>query len=96
MGIEGLDPIADLPRYIAGVALAVVAGFLLLVLPGGVGVREAFLAKLMLPYLAKLGQESANSTAWASALLLRLVWTISELLISGVVLLASTSNTAKR
>ena len=84
MGIEGLDPIHHLPRYVAGVALAVVAGFLLLILPGGVGVREAFLAKLMLPYLVQLGQPLANSTAWASAFLLRLVWTVSELIISGI------------
>ena len=32
-----------------------VAGFLLLILPGGVGVREAFLARLMVPYLQDLG-----------------------------------------
>ena len=67
LGIEGLDPVADLPRYTAGVALAVVAGFLLLLLPGGVGVREAFLAELMVPYLEGLGRPDAASTAWASA-----------------------------
>jgi len=82
MGIEGVDPIADLPRYVAAVSLAVVAGFLLLVLPGGVGVREAFLVRLMLPYLRGLGPETAHAAAWASALLLRLVWTGSEALIS--------------
>lgn len=87
MGVQGLDPIGHLARYVAGVALAVVAGFLLLILPGGVGVREAFLAKLMLPYLVELGQAGANSTAWASAFLLRLVWTMSELIISGIMYL---------
>ncbi len=84
MGIEGLDPLSDLPRYVAGVALAVVGGFLLLILPGGVGVREAFLAKLMLPYIEGLGQPGANATAWASAFLLRLVWTVAELTISAI------------
>lgn len=84
LGIEGLDPVADLPRYTAGVALAVVAGFLLLLLPGGMGVREAFLAKLMLPYLQDLGRPDAASTAWASAILLRLVWIVAEVLISGI------------
>lgn len=90
MGIAGLDPIRDLPRYVAGVTLAVVAGFLLLILPGGVGVREAFLAKLMLPYLADLEPRLAHAaaTAWASALLLRLVWTVSELIISGIMYMA--------
>ena len=84
MGIPKLHPILDLPRYIAGVSLAVVAGFLLLILPGGVGVREAFLAKLMLDYLQLRLPRHANSTAWASAFLLRLVWTVSELIISGI------------
>ena len=84
MGLEGLDPLRDLPCYVAGVALAVVAGFLLLILPGGVGVREAFLAKVMLSYLDALKQPSPNSTAWASAFLLRLVWTVSELIIAGI------------
>ena len=84
MGIEGLDPIADLPRYTAGVALAVVAGFLLLILPGGVGVREAFLAELIHGYLKDLGHSHPTATAWASAFLLRLIWTGTELAISAV------------
>jgi len=83
MGVPDLDPIRHLPRYVAGVSLAVVAGFLLLILPGGVGVREAFLAKLMLSYMQPRVAE-ANSAAWASAFLLRLVWTVSELGISGI------------
>ena len=89
MGVPELDPIGDLPRYIAGVSLAVVAGFLLLILPGGVGVREAFLAKLMFDYLRPRLPEHANATAWASALLLRLVWTVSELSISGIMYVAA-------
>jgi len=89
LGIPGIDPVADLPRYTAGVALAVVAGFLLLVLPGGVGVREAFLAKLMLRYLEKLGRLDAASTAWASAILLRLVWVVVEASISSIMYFSS-------
>lgn len=83
MGIEGLDPLLELPRYTASVALATVAGFLLLVLPGGVGVREAFLAELMIPYLEELVSQAAVA-ALASAALLRLVWLMSELVISGI------------
>ena len=83
MGVPELDPIRHLPRYVAGVSLAVVAGFLLLILPGGVGVREAFLVKLMLSYLQPRVAE-ADAAAWASAFLLRLVWTVSELVISGM------------
>ena len=83
MGIEGLDPIMGLPRYTASVALATVAGFLLLVLPGGLGVREGFLAELMIPYLKGLVSQ-AEVAAWASAAVLRLVWLLSELVISGI------------
>ncbi|MFH1921191.1 MAG: lysylphosphatidylglycerol synthase transmembrane domain-containing protein [Planctomycetota bacterium] len=83
MGIPGLDPIAQLPRYTASVSLAMVAGFLLLVLPGGIGVREAALAELMIPYLAGLTRQ-AELAAWASAAVLRLVWLVSELVVSGI------------
>jgi hypothetical protein len=85
MDIAGLDPIAELPRYTASVSLAMVAGFLLLVLPGGIGVREAALAELMIPYLQRLpAVASPQLTAWASAALLRLVWLGAELLIAAV------------
>ncbi len=84
MDIPGLDPIGQLPRYIAAVTVAVVAGFLLLVLPGGVGGREFALVQLMTPYLATLVPGAGVAAAWASAALLRLVWLVSELAISGI------------
>jgi uncharacterized membrane protein YbhN (UPF0104 family) len=69
-------PIGQLHRYIAGVSLAMVAGFLSLV-PGGAVVREAVLAELMVPQLGSV-------IALLSAVLLRLVWLLSELAISGI------------
>lgn len=84
MGIPGLDPVGQLPRYTAAVALAMVAGFLLLVSPGGIGVREAALAALMIPYLKTIAPENAELIAWASAAVLRLVWLGAELAISAV------------
>jgi hypothetical protein len=84
MGIPGLDPIGQLPRYTACVALATVAGFLLVVAPGGIGVREAALAALMIPYLKTLTPEHAELEAWASVAVLRLVWLGAELAISGI------------
>ena len=81
MAIPGLDPIGELPRYTAAVALAMVAGFLLLVSPGGIGVREAALVALMIPYLKTLSPHP-ELAAWASAALLRLVWLGAELVIS--------------
>jgi uncharacterized membrane protein YbhN (UPF0104 family) len=86
MDIPGLDPVGQLPRYTAAVSLAMVAGFLLLILPGGVGVREAALVELMMPYLGTLVPD-AQLAAWASAALLRVVWLVSELAISGIVYL---------
>ncbi len=83
MGISGLDPIGQLPRYTAAVSLAMVAGFLILALPGGVGVREAALAELMIPYL-KPRIDQAELAAWASAAVLRLVWLLSELVVSAL------------
>jgi uncharacterized membrane protein YbhN (UPF0104 family) len=84
MDIPGLDPIGQLPRYTAAVTLAVVVGFLLLILPGGVGGREIALVQLMAPYLATLVPGAELAAAWASAALLRLVWLVSELVISGI------------
>ncbi|MCR4412371.1 MAG: flippase-like domain-containing protein [Thermoguttaceae bacterium] len=83
MGISGLDPLADLPRYTASVALATLAGFVVLLIPGGLGVREAALAELMAPYLEGLVPKAAL-IAIASAALLRVVWLLSELAISGI------------
>jgi hypothetical protein len=86
MGVPGLDPVAQLPRYMAAVSLAMVAGFLLLILPGGVGVREAALVKLMIPYLSQRVPHP-ELAAWASAAALRVVWLVSELVISGILYL---------
>lgn len=84
MGVPNLDPFAQLPRYTASVALAMVAGFVLVVLPGGIGVREAALAELMIPFLKPRLAANAELAAWASAAVLRLVWLVSELIIAGI------------
>jgi len=63
-----------MPRLVASVSLAVVAGFLSL-LPGGLGVREWVLNELMIEPFGRV-------VAVSSAVLLRLVWLLSELLVS--------------
>jgi len=76
MGVdEALIP-QDLSLLVATVALAVVAGFLSLI-PGGAGVRELVLMELMAPRFGEVN-------ALVSALLLRLVWLVAELAISGI------------
>ena len=67
----------------ASVALAMVGGFLSLI-PGGVVVREAVLAELMVPHFEVIMPHLGQVIAVVSALLLRLVWLVAELVISGI------------
>jgi uncharacterized membrane protein YbhN (UPF0104 family) len=84
MGLAEADLTAEWPRYTASVSLAMVAGFLSLI-PGGAVVREAILAALMVPHLGEIAPSvSAEAAALVSAVLLRLVWLGSEVLISGL------------
>jgi len=87
MGVADVNPLVELPRYTAGVSLAMVAGFLSLV-PGGAVVREVVLMELMVPYfsaaLPEASDEKAAAAALASAVVLRIVWLVSELAISGI------------
>jgi uncharacterized membrane protein YbhN (UPF0104 family) len=81
--VPNLDLLAQLPRYTASVSLAMVAGFLIVVLPGGAIVREMTLAELMIPYLARLTPE-AQLVALASVAMWRLVSVSAELIVSSV------------
>jgi hypothetical protein len=66
-----------LANLIASLGLAYVAGFLAIVVPGGVGVREIVLLEL-------LGRQ--NEALYAMAILvLRLVWTAAELIVAATV-----------
>ena len=86
MGIDMGAPWEYLPRLVASVALATVLGFVAIVLPAGMGVREAALTELMVPYLATFPafREEAAAVAVLSAVLLRLVSLVSELAVSGI------------
>jgi uncharacterized membrane protein YbhN (UPF0104 family) len=67
---------------IAAVALAYVAGFVIVVAPGGLGVREFVLAALLTPqFEAVLGPQAAPGMAVVVALVLRLTWTIAEVIV---------------
>ncbi|MGD9127263.1 MAG: lysylphosphatidylglycerol synthase domain-containing protein [Planctomycetia bacterium] len=80
MNVDGLELPGQIPLYVATVSLAMVAGFLSLI-PGGVGVRELILTKLVAPVFG-------GFVAISSAVLLRLVWLGAELILSGVLYLA--------
>jgi len=87
LGLMGIEGIRGFPLYTAAVALAVVAGFLAVFVPAGVGIREAALAKLMIPYLRGIAPQ-AELVAWTAAMLFRLVSVVSELGISGILYFA--------
>lgn len=76
LGAAAGNPIGQLHLYTASVAMATVAGFVSFV-PGGAVVREAVLTELMAPSLGDV-------VALVGAILLRLVWLVSELVISGI------------
>lgn len=60
------------PVVVASVALATVAGFLVAVLPGGLGVREGVLMSVLAPAIG-------SDQAVIASLMLRLVWVAAEL-----------------
>jgi hypothetical protein len=68
-------PVGGWATITASVALATVAGFVVLLFPGGLVVREGVL-------MVALGPLLGSERAVVSALLLRLVWVVSELVLS--------------
>jgi glycosyltransferase 2 family protein len=71
-------PAFDLvPVVVAAVALATVAGFVVAVLPGGLGVREGVLMSALAPALG-------SDRSVVAALVLRLVWVAAELAAAAV------------
>jgi uncharacterized membrane protein YbhN (UPF0104 family) len=69
------------------VALAYVAGFVVLVTPGGLGVREWVLLHTLPPLLLAGGDTAPTIVAALAALWLRLVWTIAEVICAGLLYL---------
>jgi hypothetical protein len=75
-------------RYSAALSLAYVCGFIILLVPSGLGVREFFLTLFLTPDLAAhagLGEAEARATAVLVVLLLRVVWTAAEMVMAAAV-----------
>jgi uncharacterized membrane protein YbhN (UPF0104 family) len=74
------------PGYLADVAvvgLSYVLGFVVLVAPGGLGVRELVLQHaLTLRFVGDQQEVAAAGTAAVVALILRLVWTVAEIMLA--------------
>jgi uncharacterized membrane protein YbhN (UPF0104 family) len=71
IGVDDIELAGHLPLLVAAVALAVVAGFASM-LPGGLVVRDALLMQLLAP-------QCGTANALVAAVLVRLVWLVSEL-----------------
>jgi hypothetical protein len=71
-GADSLAALGLAPVVIASVALATVSGFVVAVLPGGLGVREGVLMSALAPALG-------DDHAVVAAISLRLVWVAAEL-----------------
>lgn len=82
MEVPGLAPLAHLPIYTAGVAMSKVAGFVSLI-PAGLGVTDLTLTQLMATYLGWAAPAvKPELAALVAAVVLRLVWLLSELVAS--------------
>jgi len=79
--------LADLPLITATVSLAMVAGFLSLI-PGGLGVREFVVMTLFVPAFGEVA-------AIVSALVLRLVWLVAELVAAAALYVAGAAQHAE-
>jgi hypothetical protein len=74
-----------LARYAAIMGLAYAGGFLIVVVPSGMGIRELILLKFLVPELALDGVSVVPEIVALAVLLLRLVWTATEVLVAGLV-----------
>ena len=81
MCIESVEPLRDLPLMVATVSFAVAVGFASM-LPGGLGVRDLVLVELLAPVCGAAG-------ALVAAVLLRLVWLVSELAVCVILYVAA-------
>jgi glycosyltransferase 2 family protein len=84
MGVTDIGLIEYGPEYIAAVSLSMVAGFLSLI-PAGLGVRDLVLVALLVKLFAPAGINDTLATVAGG--LLRLIWLVSELIISGILYL---------
>ena len=78
-GVDNVAASVNWPLYLATVTLSVVAGFLSLI-PGGAGVREAVIMQLL---AGAVGQ----GVAIVAAVVLRIVWLVSEVAVSSILYL---------
>ena len=84
MGVNNISFIEYGPEFVAVVSLSMVAGFLSFI-PAGLGVRDLILVELLVKIFTPVGLSNAVATVGSG--LLRLIWLVSELIISGILYL---------
>jgi hypothetical protein len=72
-----------LARYAAIMGLAYSGGFLIVVVPSGLGIREEIIKRYLVAELASEGMGGHAGIALLAALVLRLVWTATEVIVAG-------------
>lgn len=79
--------LAEWGRLSAILSLSYVAGFIIVLIPSGLGVREFFLHLFLVPELTRQWTDSASAVPVAvwTVLLLRVVWTAAEMVTACVV-----------
>jgi hypothetical protein len=92
-------PAATVETFLAdlgAMALAYVAGFFVLVAPGGLGIRELILQYALAPrFEPNLGTSLAAALAAVVSLVLRLTWTLAELLFLGLLFMKKPAPSAR-
>ena len=88
--IQSSEPwdLVFLGRMSATMGLGYVMGFVIIIVPSGLGVREFFLTLLLVPELQTrfgISPRDAATQAVLTVLLLRLSWTVAELIAAGAV-----------
>ena len=81
IGVDKFEVLGDLPLLVAAVAFSVVAGFLSM-LPGGLVVRDGLLMQLLAP-------SCGEANALVAAVLLRLLWLLTEVCVCGILYLGA-------
>ncbi|MDD3586499.1 MAG: lysylphosphatidylglycerol synthase transmembrane domain-containing protein [Thermoguttaceae bacterium] len=74
--------IANMPRYVSVTALAIVLGFAVPIAPGGIGIREAVLSILLIPYFETILAMPENGAVHVQADNLALIVSLEQRIIS--------------
>ena len=74
--------LTDIPRFISATALAIVLGFAVPISPGGLGIREAVLTILLIPYFEAILNRPENASVHLQAETLALVVSLEQRIVS--------------